>query len=216
MALICIVSCITVYTVLQTRRKLSLSKQNENPDDKEKGNVENNLDELFESTANDDDKFKDKDNLKRKSFPSEENQQAGIKIGGFGNTKGFLFRAMTLPQAVIGKIQTIQITEPSTNAEQSLPSSNKQQSTNQTSNHGSAKGNSPSNSSNLISTTCTATQVERPANFSGKTHPKPTAVKSPSSNYLKKSPSPTGSKNPPQQTELSEKNEASIKVRIFS
>ena len=181
-----------IYTVLQYRRGNLISNKSEN-EDKEKGTIQNNLDELFESTADDEGKFKD--NVKRKSFPNEEDQRTA-------KVHGFFLRAMTLPQSVIqtvGKIQTIQITEPSVNLGKipnKTTASNQQQQI-----IVSSTGSSPTSQS-LINTT--AQSAERPANLAKK--PQSKAVKSPSSNYLKKSPSPTGQKSPPQ-TELNEKQE---------
>lgn len=177
--LVCMLSMAAIYTVIAYRRKSLIAKQNGNEEDKEKGTIGNTLDELFKSTAGEEEKYKDG---KRKSLPTEEESSRAAKV------HGFLLRAMTLPQSVIqtvGKIQTIQITEPSANLVDSIVSKNQANS---------SSTSSPTGNSNLISTTCTPTQVERPANFKGR----PTAVKSPSSTYLKKSPSPTGQKSPPQ------------------
>lgn len=164
------------YTVIRYRRG-SLFGRTENSDDKEKGPIESTLDELFKSTANDEED-KTKDGSKRKSFPSEEDQRAA-------KVHGFLMRAMTIPQSVIqtvGRLQTVQVTEPS--VDQVAAKKSDSQATQSV--------NSPT--SNLVG--AASAQVERPANFK---KPQSKAVKSPSSNYLKKSPSPTGSKSPPQQ-----------------
>lgn len=188
-----------VYTVLHYRRRYLLAKQNENPEDKEKGTTGNALDELFKSTASDDDKCEE--NEKRNSFPTDEDQRTA-------KVHRFLMRAMTLPQSVmqtVGKIQTVQITEPSANVEQAISSKNQPNSV-------TSSTNSPTgNSSSLISTTCTPTQIERPANIKTR----PTAVKSPSSNYLKKSPSPTGQKSPPQTDQTNtDKQEAQSAIKV--
>lgn len=196
-----------IYTVLHYRRRSLIARQNETSEDKEKGTIENALDELFKSTATDDED-KHKDNVKRKSFSAEEDQQQKRAA----KVHGFLMRAMTLPQSVIqtvGKIQTIQITEPSANIEQTIPNKSANLQTSSV-----ASGNSPTGNSNLISTTCTPTQtVERPANFKNR----PPAVKSPSSNYLKKSPSPTGQKSPPQQLQIelaSDKQDTNSAIKV--
>lgn len=200
--LVCFLSLAMIYAVLQYRRRSLILKQNEKQDDKEKGPaITNNLDDLFKSTANDDDKFVD--DVKSKSKTDELDQRTA-------KVQGFLMRAMTLPQTVlqtVGKIQTIQITEPSANVEQSIQTNKNINQQNHSSN-----GNSPTGNSSLINTTCTPTQVERPANLKNRST---APVKSPSSNYLKKSPSPTGQKTPPQQTaneNSTDKSETSTKV----
>lgn len=180
--LACVLSFVMIYTVIKFRHNSFFSKdQNECSEDKEKGIVQNALDELFQSTANDEDLVKD--NLKRKSVPNENDQNTS-------KVHGFLMRAMTLQQNFYGKIQTIQITEQSTNIEQptkKIKTANQQQVAS------SSSSNSPTG--NLINT---SNQVERPVNFKKQ---QSKAVKSPSSNYLKKSPSPTGApKSPPQQS----------------
>ena len=169
------------YTVIRYRRG-TLFDRTDNSDDKEKGPIESTLDELFKSTANDEED-KTKDGSKRKSFPSEEDQRTA-------KVHGFLMRAMTIPQSVIqtvGRLQTVQVTEPS--ADQVAAKKNDPQA--------GQSVNSPTG--NLVGVT--SVPVERPANFK---KPQSKAVKSPSSNYLKKSPSPTGSKSPPQQPNQSQ------------
>lgn len=175
---VCVLTVLMAYTVIRYRHS-SLFGRTENSEDKEKGPIESTLDELFKSTANDEED-KTKDGSKRKSFPNDEDQRTA-------KVHGFLMRAMTIPQSVIqtvGRLQTVQITEPS--AEQVASKKAEQQAAQST--------NSPTG--NLIGSAASG-QAERPANFK---KPQSKAVKSPSSNYLKKSPSPTGSKSPPQQT----------------